>query len=81
VTLSASKLIVEEVSMVTTPLGQWTFIRRLDPYGNVESICPVCFETVAQSEKEEDLARAECSHVCDPDSLGNLAYFSGPAHD
>ena len=69
------------MTLSATPLGQWTFIRRLDPYGNVESICPVCFETIAQSEKEEDLARAERSHTGDPDSLGELAYFSSPAQD
>jgi hypothetical protein len=55
--------------MAATHLGHWTFIHRLDPYGSVESICPVCFETVGQSENEEDLARAECSHTCDPESL------------
>jgi hypothetical protein len=67
--------------MPATCLGQWTFIHRLDPYGSVESICPVCFETVVQSEKEGDLARAERSHVCDPESLVKLAYFWNPAQD
>ena len=45
--------------MAAMQLGQKTFIHRLDPYGSVQSICPDCFETVGQSEKEEDLARAE----------------------
>jgi hypothetical protein len=67
--------------MPATRLGKWTFIHRLDPYGSVESICPVCFETVGQSEKEEDLARAEGSHVCDPESLVKFAYFWNPAQD
>ena len=61
--------------MAATQLGQKTFIHRLDPYGSVQSICPDCFETVGQSEKEEDLARAECFHACDPESLVKLAYF------
>jgi len=61
--------------------GLWVFIHRMDPDGSVESICPVCFETVGLYEREEDLERAENAHMCDPDSLGTLAYFSSPAQD
>jgi hypothetical protein len=59
----------------------WIFIRRMDPYGAVESFCPVCFETVCRYEREEDLERAENAHVCDPDRLGEFAYFWNAAQD
>ncbi len=61
--------------------GLWVFIHRMDPYGTVESFCPVCFETVGRYEREEDLERAESAHVCDPDGLGKFAYFWNPAQD
>jgi hypothetical protein len=41
----------------------------------------VCFETVGRHEREEDLARAENAHACDPDGLGKLAYFWNPGQD
>lgn len=67
--------------MAATHQGRWTFIHRLDTYGSVESICPVCFETVGQSDSEEDLAGAEHAHACDPESLVKLACFWNPAQD
>ena len=59
----------------------WTFTHRLNPDGSFSSICPVCFETVGREENELDLQPAEHSHVCNPGSLGKLAYFSGSAQD
>lgn len=61
--------------MAATHPGPKTFIHRLDTYGSVQSVCPDCFETVGQSENEENLARAECAHLCDPESLVKLACF------
>ena len=67
--------------MLATHQDHWTFAQRLNPDGSFESICPVCFETVGRHEKEEDLLRAEHSHVCDPDGLGKLSYFCSAAQD
>ena len=67
--------------MAATQPGQKTFIHRLDPYGSVQSVCPDCFEMVGESEEEEDLAGAERSHACDPESLVKLACFWNPAQD
>lgn len=59
----------------------WVFIHRMDPYGSLESICPVCFETVGRHERAEDLARVEDAHMCDPEGLGKFAYFWNPAQE
>lgn len=67
--------------MAATHQDLWVFIHRMVPDGSFESICPVCFETVCRQEQEEDLARAEHAHACDPDGLGRLAYFWNPAQD
>ena len=66
--------------MAATHQDLWTYIHHLNPDGSFESICPVCFETVGRHD-EEDLARAEDAHTCDPDSLAKLAYFWNPAQD
>ena len=67
--------------MAATHQDLWVFIHRMESDGSVESICPVCFETVGRHERGEDLARAEHAHACDPDGLGKLAYFWNPAQD
>jgi len=67
--------------MAATHQDLWVFIHRTDPDGSFESICPVCFETVCLQEREEDLARAEHAHACDPDGLVKLAYFWNSAQD
>jgi hypothetical protein len=68
--------------MAATHQDLWVFIHRKESDGSVESICPVCFETVGRQEREEDLARAEHGHACDPDGLRKLAYFFwNPAQD
>ena len=59
--------------MAATHQDLWLYIHRMDTDGSVESICPVCFESVGQHEREEDLAWAEHAHVCDPDALDKLA--------
>jgi len=53
----------------------WIFIRLPNPDGSFESTCPVCFETAGRKDEEEDLARDEHTHVCDPDNLAKLAIF------
>ena len=67
--------------MPATHQDHWIFIHHLNPDGSFESVSPVCFETVGRQEHEEDLMRAEHVHECDPDSLGNIAYFCSPAQD
>ena len=67
--------------MPATQQDLWIFIRRLNPEGSFESICPVCFETVGGQDEEEDLARDEHAHACDPDNLAKLAYFWNSAQD
>jgi hypothetical protein len=39
--------------MLATHQDRWTFAHRLNPDGSLESICPVCFESVGRHEKEE----------------------------
>lgn len=67
--------------MAATQLGQRIFIHRLDSYGSIQSICPDCFKTVAQSEEDQELALAEGGHACDPESLVKFACFWNPAQD
>lgn len=42
------------------------FLRRPPNNGKFESICKLCFHTVAKVESEADLETAEKDHVCDP---------------
>ena len=67
--------------MLATNQDLWIFIRRVNPQGSFESICPVCFETVGRQDEEEDLARDEQAHTCDPDNLAKLVYFGNSAQD
>jgi hypothetical protein len=67
--------------MQATHQDQWSFTHRLTQDGSFESVCPVCFETVGRQEQEEDLLGVEHFHVCDPNSLGKIAYFWNPAQD
>jgi hypothetical protein len=45
------------------------FPHRSNEDGTFDSICPVCFITVANAAREEDLAAFECGHVCDPNLI------------
>jgi hypothetical protein len=44
---------------------------RHNPDGTHDSICASCFQTVARSRHEAELADAEAQHTC---RLGSLAY-------
>jgi len=41
------------------------FAHRANPDGTFDSICCVCFATVATLDTDTDLARVERQHVCD----------------
>jgi hypothetical protein len=41
-----------------------TFSRRRNPDGSFDSICKLCFATIASSNLEEELAIAEAKHEC-----------------
>jgi hypothetical protein len=40
------------------------FSHRYNSDGTWRSICPECYKTVAESDEEADLKRAEDTHVC-----------------
>jgi len=55
------------------------FPHRHNADGTCDSICTLCFQTVARSRIETDLSRHERNHKCDPDVLyqvgvGRIAY-------
>jgi hypothetical protein len=54
------------------------FPHRHNADGSCDSICPVCFRTVARCEREADLQIEELLHRCDPETLAfiNLARSS-----
>lgn len=64
--------------MPTTHPDHRTFLHRLDPYWNVESICPVCVEAIGHAEEDEDLARAEHPMPAIPESLVRVPCFWTP---
>ncbi len=37
--------------------------------GVYESICPICFRTIASKAEEKDLVYEEINHLCDPADL------------
>ena len=41
------------------------FPHRRNRDGSYDSICTLCFTTVASSETEEELGEAEAKHICD----------------
>lgn len=59
--------------MITIQTNQREFPHRLNKDGTYDSICPFCFVTIACQRREEDLARFEHDHACDPH---RLAHFS-----
>jgi hypothetical protein len=42
--------------------------------GSYDSICLVCFATIASARREEDLRGPENSHVCRPGTLKQQAF-------
>jgi hypothetical protein len=45
-----------------------SFARRHNRDRSIDSICTRCYQTVANSEKVDDLDSVERRHVCDPHS-------------
>jgi hypothetical protein len=45
------------------------FVHRPNQDGTIDSICPHCFATVATSQWEADLEKAERDHVCSAEEL------------
>jgi hypothetical protein len=48
-----------------TEPGQPVFPHRRNPDGSFDSICRVCFATVARCNTEDELKEMERNHVCD----------------
>ena len=46
--------------------GDSHFPHRLNPDGTFDSICPICFVTVARRDSESALVEFERAHACDP---------------
>jgi hypothetical protein len=46
------------------PLVDCPWPRRLNRDGTTDSICPTCFQTIAHTRLEEELAEAERLHEC-----------------
>ncbi len=53
------------------------FVHRDNADGMIDSFCRKCFVTVASSQWEADLERAEINHKCDPILLERLAEILG----
>jgi hypothetical protein len=51
------------------------YSHRRNPDGSYDSMCPICFATVARSSVEAELTEQEASHVCDWASLAEREYF------
>lgn len=54
-----------------------TFTHRSGKDNGYNSICHICFRTVALARREKDLPRLERKHECSPDDLAFLPKF-GP---
>ncbi len=54
------------------PVNQPLFVHRYKADGTIASFCRSCFMTIASSQWEADLERAECNHKCDPIQLEHL---------
>jgi hypothetical protein len=58
--------------MAETPRHVFPHRRNLD--GTYDSICTLCFQTVATEGVESELLEAEKSHVCSTFDLGRITY-------
>jgi hypothetical protein len=45
------------------------FAHHLSKDNQYDSVCPICFRTIAIASRERDLGRLERKHVCSPDDL------------
>ncbi len=48
------------------------YAHRINEDGSLDSICPRCFITIANSTWEADLERMETAHICDPEWLSHF---------
>ena len=55
---------------------QSTFPHRLNENGTYDSICLVCFQTIATGANEAGLAEGEQRHVCDLNRMFNVDVWS-----
>jgi hypothetical protein len=44
-------------------------VHRINPNGTFDSICTLCFQTIATRERELDLVEDEKDHICVPGFL------------
>ena len=52
--------------MVAANRTSGRFPHRKNDDGTFDSICPVCFRTVARAHREEELTESERNHSCEP---------------
>lgn len=62
------------------PTAKPDFPHRHNKDGSYDSICTVCLATVASLQAEEDLARFEATHVCNPMRLYQLGRETSQQH-
>ena len=56
------------------------FVHRENSDGTIDSICLICFLTVATAQTEPELVSVEASHQCDPYELATLKHRLGADH-
>jgi hypothetical protein len=56
------------------PLPLEQFAHRANDDGTVDSICRMCFATVARTHWEADLETAERMHICNPEELEHFTH-------
>ena len=69
----------EEGGATMLTLLRPTFPHRHNADGSYDSICSVCYATVASVEKECQLAAPESMHKCDPAILYQVSQYRIPA--
>ena len=52
--------------MVSASPGSSQYAHRLNHDGTLDSVCKLCYLTVARAFREIDLAQLEMRHVCQP---------------
>jgi hypothetical protein len=57
---------------------QGQFAHRTNGDGTVDSICRMCFATIATSHWETDLERKEKEHICDPSTVERFRNWGRP---
>lgn len=60
-------------------LSRQRFPHRQNKDGSFDSVCTVCYATVASVEEERQLAVHEAAHKCDPLMLYQVGQYRIPA--